>query len=235
MSARRVLAADDTAALRALLQLCLMRGGYEVDLAEDGLNAVDRFTTGRYAAVVLDVQMPVMDGVDAARHIRDWEKAQGRAPVPILVLTASIERGDLLRFAEAGINASMLKPFGREELLAALARELDAATVAAPPAKTPVEGEALDPDCADLIPGFLKNCRREAASMRSAIARGDFAVAARSTHKLIGSGATFGFQPLSDLGRLVETAVKRSDAPAALAQLDALDAYLTRASAVYPL
>ena len=223
MSAR-VLAVDDTPALRALLQLCLTKAGYAVDLAEDGQSAVEMFRAGDYAAVVMDIQMPVLDGLSAVALMRAEEKGRARAPIPILALTANTEPADLRKCLEAGFDATVRKPFGREELLAALSRELSAG------------GRILvsiEKEFEELIPDFLDGCRREVVEMRTALARGDYRAIAASSHKLIGSGARYGVRPLSDEGLLIEAAAKASDGAAIRARLEAAAAYLDRIRVVY--
>ena len=223
MSAR-VLAVEDTPALRALLQLCLTKAGYAVDLAEDGQSAVEMFRAGDYAAVVMDIQMPVLDGLSAVALMRAEEKARARARIPVLALTANTEPADLRKCLEAGFDATVRKPFGREELLAALSRELSAG------------GRILvsiEKEFEELIPDFLDGCRREVVEMRTALARGDYRAIAASSHKLIGSGASYGFRPLSDEGLLIEAAAKASDGAAIRARLEAAAAYLDRIRVVY--
>ena len=230
MSAR-ILAVEDTPALRALLQLCLTRAGYKVDLAEEGQTAVDMFLAGTYDAVIMDIQMPVMDGLTAVALMRDSEKGRKAAPIPILALTANTEPLDLRKCIEAGFTGTVKKPFGREDLLAALAKELGARP-AAPSADRILV--TADPEFADLIPPFLDNCRREAAAMKKALELQDYAAIAASSHKLTGAGASFGFQPLSDESRLIEAAAKSADAASLRTHLEAISLYLERVSVVYP-
>lgn len=227
----RILAVDDTPALRALLQLCLTKGGYAVDLAEDGRTAADMFRAGAYDAVVMDIQMPVLDGLAAVALMRAEEKGRDRAPVPMLALTANTEPSDLRKCLAAGFNATVRKPFAREELLAALSRELDAGPAA--PAAGGRILVAIEKDFEALIPPFLDNCRRDIEEMRAALERRDYRAIAASSHKLLGAGASYGFRPLSDEGLLIEAAAKASDGAAARAHLEAAVDYLDRVSVVY--
>ncbi len=227
MSAR-VLAVEDTPPLRDLLQLTLVRAGYRVTLAEDGGSAVELFEAGEHDAVVMDIQMPVMDGLTAAARMRECEKTRGTGPVPILALTANTEPGDLRKCLEAGFTATLRKPFAREDLLAALTRVLVAA-----PADGAIQVTA-DPEFAKLIPHFLDNCRSEAAAMRAALTAKDFPAITTAAHKLTGAGATYGFEVVSVEGRAIETAAKKSDETTARAHLDALSLYLDRVKVVYP-
>lgn len=221
----RVLAVEDTAPLRALLQLCLVRAGYEVVLADNGETAAELYATGAHDAVVMDIQMPVLDGFGAAARMRAWEKENGRAPAPILALTANTEAADLRRCLESGFTATVRKPFAREDLLSALARELGAAGGGA------IE-VAVDPEFADLVPRFLENARADVGGMRAALGRGDLAAVAAAAHKLVGAGASFGFAPLSEKARLAEVAAKSGDVPGAGAALDGLSAYLGKVKVV---
>lgn len=230
MSAR-ILVVEDTASLRALLQLCLARAGHAVELAEDGQSALEMFSAGAYDAVVMDIQMPVLDGLAAVARMRGREKERSRAPVPILALTANTEPSDLQNCLAAGFTATIRKPFGRDELLAAVARHLGAAAAA------PAAGRIVvtaDPEFADLIPTFLDNCRRETAAMRKALELRDYAAIAASSHRLTGAGASYGFAPLSEESRRLEAAAKSADGAGVLAHLEALSLYLERVSVVYP-
>jgi two-component system response regulator MprA len=111
----RVLVVDDDAALRAALARALALEGYDVEVAEDGEQAVDRFEGGDLPdVVVLDILMPNLDGLGACRHIR------ARSDVPILMLTARDEVGDRIEGFDAGADDYLGKPFAVAELLARL-------------------------------------------------------------------------------------------------------------------
>jgi len=224
----RILAVEDTPSLRALLQLCLTRAGYQVDLAEDGGAAVDMFGVGTYDAVVMDIQMPVMDGLQAVARMREAEAAGGRAAVPILALTANTEPADMRRCLEAGFTRTLRKPFAREDLLTAVAAALGS---------RPVGGRILviaDPAFSALIPQFLANCRRDADAMKEALELKDYRTLAAASHKLTGAGASYGFQPLSDEARHIEVASKARDDASIKAHLSEMYLYLDQVTVVYP-
>ena len=227
----RILAVEDTPALRALLQLCLTRAGYKVDLAEEGQSAVDMFIAGAYDAVVMDIQMPLMDGLTAVTRMREVERSRNAVPAPILALTANTEPSDLKKCLEAGFTGTVRKPFGREELLSAISKELGARPAAAPKDRILV---TADPEFAELIPPFLESCRRDTAAMKRALELQDYPAIAAASHKLTGAGASFGFQPLSDESRGVEAAAKSADAESLRVHLEAISLYLERVSVVYP-
>ena len=92
-----------------------------VDVAEDGAEALARFRATPYDLVLMDVQMPVLDGNAATRAIREWERAEGRSPTPILALTANAFSEDVQRSLDAGCTAHLSKPISKASLLAAIA------------------------------------------------------------------------------------------------------------------
>src|SRR5687768_17015222 len=115
MSPMRILVVDDEPAVRDSLRRALTLEGYEVELAGDGQEALDRLAGNDIDAVVLDVSMPRLDGLEACRRLR----AQGNA-LPVLMLTARDEVADRVAGLDAGAHDYVVKPFALEELLARL-------------------------------------------------------------------------------------------------------------------
>jgi signal transduction histidine kinase/FixJ family two-component response regulator len=118
----RVLVADDNAINRMVTERMLQRGGHTVALAENGLQAMEMTLAGRFDLVLMDVQMPEMDGLAATVAIRRAEATAHRTP--IVGLTAHAFRGDRDRCLDAGMDDYVAKPVRREELEAAMVRAL---------------------------------------------------------------------------------------------------------------
>jgi two-component system, sensor histidine kinase and response regulator len=116
-----VLIVEDNEVNQAMARAMLNRFGLRVDVANDGAEAVEKVRTGRYDAVLMDLQMPVMDGLEAARTIRGLE--QGRT-VPIIAMTASAFAADRASCIESGMNGYVAKPVQIESLRSALAEWL---------------------------------------------------------------------------------------------------------------
>lgn len=116
----RILLADDAGDIRRLITVFIASSGHSVEWAENGEQAVEMFKRGEYDLVLMDMQMPVMDGLCATRRIREWELEQGRAPVPVVALTAGAEQSNLRRTREAGCTAHIAKPISKETLLRAI-------------------------------------------------------------------------------------------------------------------
>ena len=118
----RILVADDNAINRMVTERMLQRSGHTVALAENGLQAMEMALAGRFDLVLMDVQMPEMDGLAATVAIRRAEHSTRRTP--IVGLTAHAFRGDRDRCLDAGMDDYVAKPVRREELEAAMARAL---------------------------------------------------------------------------------------------------------------
>ncbi len=115
----RVLMADDAAANRELVSAILRNLGLEIDTVADGAEAVHAAHSGLYDLVLMDVHMPVMDGLTATREIRRMQ-AQGERRIPILALTANVQADQVTRCLEAGMDGHLAKPIQITELAAAL-------------------------------------------------------------------------------------------------------------------
>ena len=115
-----VLLVEDSPDNQILIRSYLKSTPYHLDLAEDGGVAVERFKRGHYDVILMDMNMPVMDGYEATRAIRAWESQQDLPKTQIIALTALVlkEEGD--KILEAGCNAHMTKPIKRQTLLEVL-------------------------------------------------------------------------------------------------------------------
>ena len=119
----RVLVADDSPTMQMLLEALLKRDGHQCDLVEDGNEAVAAVQANDYDAVLMDVQMPLVDGLEATRLIR--KLAGPRSEVPIVFVTASAMAGDEERFLAAGGDGYVSKPVAPAALRGALAKSLE--------------------------------------------------------------------------------------------------------------
>ena len=116
----RILLVEDSPDNRTITVAYLRDTPYRVEIAENGAIAFEKFTTGKYDLVLMDRQMPVMDGLTATRAIREWEQANHRPPTPIIALTASALKGDQEKFVAAGCTAYLTKPIKQDVLLQAI-------------------------------------------------------------------------------------------------------------------
>ncbi len=116
-----LLVADDSPDNRLLIAAYLKKTRYLIDEVENGQIAFEHFVHGSYDAVLMDIQMPILDGYGAVRAIRQWELDNHRTRTPILALTASALEGDIRRAKEAGCDLHVSKPVRKSTLLGAIA------------------------------------------------------------------------------------------------------------------
>src|SRR5262249_45788453 len=120
--APRVLVVEDHPVNREVLMLQLKLLGIAADTAENGLDAVEAWSRGRFAAVLDDIHMPHMDGLELARQLRAAEADRGAVRTPIVAVTANAMKGEEERCLASGMDAYLLKPVNIERLRATLER-----------------------------------------------------------------------------------------------------------------
>jgi CheY-like chemotaxis protein len=93
---------------------------FSVQIAENGSAAVEMFKDSAYDIVLMDIQMPVMDGFEATRQIRSWERSKGFAATPVVALTAYALDDEIRKCHEAGCNGHLTKPISKSALVEAI-------------------------------------------------------------------------------------------------------------------
>jgi PAS domain S-box-containing protein len=116
----RLLLVEDVEDNRDVITLFLKGTPYQVDMAENGALGLEKFRACTYDLVLMDIQMPVMDGYQATAAIRRWEREQGRPPTPIVALTANAFREDVEKAIAAGCDTHVAKPVRKPVLLEAI-------------------------------------------------------------------------------------------------------------------
>ena len=230
----RILLVEDSPDNRTITLAYLRDTPYRVEVAEDGAVAYEKFTAGHYDLVLMDRQMPVMDGLTATRAIRAWEQANHRPPTPIVALTAAALKGDQEKCVAAGCTAYLTKPIKQEVLLQAIKEH---SAVAPPPSKEESGREDTifvrsNPRLADLIPGFLQNRAQDVIALLAAVDRGDFETVENLGHGMKGAGGSWGFQAITDIGAALEQAAQTADTDGSRKWVDELSRYLDRVEVV---
>ena len=119
-----VLVAEDTPVNQRLAQALLSKRGYRVSLANDGVEALALCQAEDFDLVLMDMQMPNMDGLEATEKIRAWERQAGKRRVPIVAMTANALEMDRQRCRAAGMDGFIAKPFRADDFLALVARSI---------------------------------------------------------------------------------------------------------------
>ncbi|MGB5867856.1 MAG: ATP-binding protein [Arcobacteraceae bacterium] len=111
-----ILIAEDNLPNQELLRHILNEMNIQYTIASNGLEATQMYEANHYDIVLLDINMPVMDGIDAFKHIRKYEKENNKKPIPIIAITANAIMGDKEKFLELGMNDYLTKPIQTEKL-----------------------------------------------------------------------------------------------------------------------
>ena len=229
----RVLLADDSLTNRMTIKAMLERHGHVVTEAEDGEQAVRLANSNEFDLILMDMQMPELDGLDATRQIRAAEK-RGRH-VPILALTANAMAEDKARCLEAGMDDYLTKPITIAHLLRAVEGRAEPRIEPppAPPPALPDSGvvaqlmEQVGQD-ADLALGMIVTCLTDLEGRLQALAQAFDArqslPLARAAHALKGLVALFGDSALRQLAAAVEAAARNGDMTQALSHAPELAA-----------
>jgi CheY-like chemotaxis protein len=226
----KILVAEDSADNRVLVEAYLHRTAHHLTFVDDGQKAVDRLTMEHFDLVLMDMQMPVMDGLAATRAIRLMEQQTSRPPTPVIALTANARQEDRVLSSQAGCNAHLSKPISKQRLLAAIAPYTPAGPVAAP---TPAPIEIAIPEGLEaLVPGYLEARKREVPEMLALLAATDFERLRRLGHNLKGTGESYGFAALTKFGAALEDAARNSNRAAAEVQVAKIGEYCSRVALV---
>ncbi len=219
----RVLLAEDVRDIRQWVRFALQTTGLEVDLAEDGHAACRKVSAAvaderPYDLILMDIQMPGLDGYEATRRIRR-DGFRG----PIVALTAHATAAEREKCLRAGCDDHVPKPVDQGELLATVARHLgqSAAVVEVPAVGPPhiadaeqrlVSSQVDHPVLAGLIDEFLEEMPQRAEKIENALRSGDFRGLAQLAHQLKGAAGIYGFAPIADTARQVNSqATDRAD------------------------
>jgi PAS domain S-box-containing protein len=238
----RILIAEDSSDNRLLLEAYLKGTPHRVTFVEDGKAAVDRFSSPEFDLVLMDVAMPIMDGLTATQTIRAIELEQGLPRTPIMAITANARPEDIDETRESGCDAHLSKPISKRRLLAEI--EKYSRPGIAPTAKigpdVPVPEEEpasagagtvlvrIPEGLEEIAPQYLKLRKEEARRLAELLQSREFDRIRVLAHNLRGTGAAYGLPVLTQMGAAIESAARASDEPALRAQIPKLGEYLAR-------
>ena len=207
----RVLVVDDNAINLRVATLMLRRMGYQVDEAGDGKAAVAAARGAHYDAVLMDCEMPVMDGYEAAAAIR--RLGDGYGDVPIVALTASVMKADVDRALAAGMDSHVAKPIDPAKLEAVMSR-LSAPSVGVDREAITELLDIVGPEQMEvLLAAFLEEVDADEKAIARAVAAGDADAARVTAHTLKGAAATLGALRLAEVAAGIESAARDGRLP----------------------
>ena len=217
----RVLLAEDSEYNVLLIRAYLKNSGIDLEVAENGKIAVEKVISCRPDLILMDLQMPVMDGLEATRAIRQAEERTGARPIPILALTADAGQETVARSLFAGCSEHLSKPIKRTALLDAIDRHIRGIVRITPPQG--IEG---------LVPNYLVSVRRDMAAMMTGVDAKDCEIAGRLGHQFKGTGHGYGFPEIAQAGTAIELAARSANEGEIRKQILSLAAYLDRVEVV---
>jgi hypothetical protein len=231
------------------MQFYLEKTPHTLQTVGDGQAAVETFKGTSFDLVLMDMQMPVMDGYAATREIRQWESQQKIDSTPVVALTASALKGDAEKSLAAGCNMHLTKPIKKKRLLDVIAtmsgQSVSGEDISGNSQNVEVRSDeteadshgrivvTIDADLKELIPGYLANRRKDIKLIRESLAAGDYESLRLKGHSMIGSGSSYGFHEISRIGRLINSAAKKQDNDRIRKSFDELISYLERLNIVY--
>ena len=236
----RILLAEDNVVNQKLALRLLSQMGYRADLAGNGLEALDAVERQTYDVVLMDVQMPEMDGLEASREIHRRWRDQPRPR--IIAMTANAMQGDREVCVAAGMDDYVAKPIRVEELVAALERSRpagdagDRRATGAADAEAPIDRPALDrlvdtmggPFVGELIDTFGQDAVELIATLRRTLAAADVDGFRRAAHSLKSTSQSLGANGLAARARELESAARAGSLDGAGARVQALAEHYER-------
>jgi len=111
---KKILVVEDEKFARDILNFTLSSEDYDISLAEDGLEALNKASSNNYDLIIMDVMMPNIDGYEACRRLKADEITKS---IPIILLTGRAQKGDILKGVQAGADDYLLKPYKLQDLL----------------------------------------------------------------------------------------------------------------------
>ena len=237
----RILLSDDSEDNRFLILSYLNQAQASIDVAENGEIAARMFRSSHYDLVLMDVEMPVMDGYAATQEIRRFERETGAPATPVLALTAHAFADMAAKSLAAGFTGHLTKPIRKVTLLEAVGsadgRFVSSAFGDGQATKNdgpPHFKIQIEPGMEDVVPGYLDKRRKEIPQYQQALADQDFDTIRMLGHKMKGTGAGYGFEELTALGAALEQAALRKDIPAIRAKVDEFARYVDAVELEYP-
>ena len=224
----RILLAEDSEDNRVLIQAYLKKSPYQLDMAENGEIAVNKFVNGKYDLVLMDMQMPVMDGYTAVKTIREWERNSRRRRTPIIALTAYALKEDVTKSLDTGCDAHLSKPIKKKVLLEGIMQ-------ATRDWRDSYEKHIahVDSELAPLLPRFLERKRKDIGAIRDHLEQRDYETVRVLGHNIKGEGGGYGLEALTTIGSSIEEAARVKDPDQLREMVDALATYLDEVEVVY--
>ena len=213
---QKILLVEDDELSRRMMGLLLSSEGYDFDTASNGVEAVEAVKKQEYDFVLMDLQMPLMNGYDATRNIRSWEMEMGNNRIPIVALTAMLFEEEARQCLNAGMNDCIMKPFNTQELFKLIETYVGNTTLLSKQQSRTVVRRAVDKKLLDiqgalprfgndiqqyqeLLEEFLDTLPDKIVQLLNSFRSRDYLALSDVAHNLKGVSASLGAMQLSAL------------------------------------
>jgi two-component system, sensor histidine kinase len=222
LQAARILLVDDNKDNCNLIRLYLQSTPFTLKTASNGQEAVKIFCANPYDLILMDIEMPIMDGYEATQKIRQWEHGQKRAPVPIVALTAHAFIRFKKKCLDAGCSDFLTKPVKKSKLIETIATHLHlSGQIQAEPVTTKPDAAAngkqdpnsliLDQKISKLIPRFMINKKQDVKKMLATLETGTMQDLKKLAHTVKGTSWMYGFTHLGNICLALEKSAEAHD------------------------
>ncbi len=207
-----ILVAEDTLEIQQLERRILESMGLSVTTANNGQEAIDYATANNFDLILMDMQMPELDGIEATRTLR----ATGNS-TPVVALTANVLPKHRESFKQAGCNGFLSKPIDKHELQHMLQQHLPQSPESSSTASS--RHEAINETLMEL---FINGCRKNRSALQEALSTGDLDSIYNTAHKIKGSAQSFGHAELGEAGKKICELINNGEDDKVIEQVEAL-------------
>jgi len=244
-----ILMAEDIASNQKIMKLYLKDTPVTMDIAENGKIAVEKFTINTYDIVMMDIEMPEMDGLEATRVIRKWEHDNKKDKTPIIALTAHAFDEQMKKCFDVGCNGFLPKPVKKKDVVATLGELFkekicdSAVTISDNNAAGKIFSEDLstdmkfkvriNADLEELMPDLFNEINEETGNINRALEKDDFELINRLGHGFKGATATYGLDDLSKIFLKIENGAKSQNKETVIDNMTRVTDYIANVEIEY--
>ncbi len=242
----RILVAEDSEFNQYVIKAYLRGTACQLTIVDNGREAVDAFIAGDFDLLLMDIQMPILDGYAAIQEIRKIESETAGSAIPIIAMTAYALTGDEEKCLAVGCTAYLPKPIKKEALYRTITKALPQPVEHTndPEPQQIDEPEELelneqahtnniitvqvDPEFAEIAPKFLDSVKEFTETIQKAVQEEDYETCRVLGHRMKGEGRVFGLGPVSDMGASIQKAAQCSDPKSIITLTTQLSDYVSR-------
>jgi CheY-like chemotaxis protein len=208
-----LLLAEDDLISRRLIRILIEKLGHKVNVVDNGEKAFEAFKKNHYDIILMDIQMPVMDGLECTRKIREYEKEKNLSKVTVIAVTAHAMKGDKEKCLNAGIDDYITKPIEEKVLLNKINKHRINTSNEMKIANIEKLHELLEnsTDVGEIVSDFLDYYPHQLLQIKEIANSKEYEELANSVHKLKGSVTNFDAEQVLDTLKRIETYAKNED------------------------